>query len=272
MRRTNPYSGTRRRPDRRRARPPVRSRRGEEGRKCVARSAPTRSRKPRAPFTRARLARRAAGFPKGLESARRHPAPAPPVRGGRRPPGSHCAARAGLDRRDLFWRRRPLQGLQAGPETRVLRAEDLRRRGRRRAQRIRGGRLRPQQTVVCAHQGDGESHVVEGVTLARDKERARNVPARAGTRRRAPQSRRADTLPRIRSARQQAVLPAQAPPVEARGCGLGRPAALPEPLRVPTQGEAGRRKMTQDRKGGSPPAHGRRAFPQLDVGFVSPMF
>lgn len=72
----------------------------------------------------------------------------PPARRRGRLPGPHRAQGAGLDRRDLRQRHRPLPRPRPGEEARAVQAEDMHRRRHRRPQGARRRRLRARQAVV----------------------------------------------------------------------------------------------------------------------------
>lgn len=68
------------------------------------------------------------------------------------------------------------------------------------------------------------------------------------------------------------MLVAQALPLALHQHGPREPAVLPEPLRLLLQGQARRREVAQDRKGGPPSAHGRSEVPQVRGVPLSPIW
>lgn len=106
----------------------------------------------------------------------------------------------------------------------------------------------------------------------RDGRTAGGADPRVGLRRGGAQGRRQRPgLPGADGHGEQPLLLAQAVPLEVHGHVDVEPPVVPQLVRLPVQGQAGLREMARDRKGGSPFAAHRGAFPQLDIANPSPV-
>lgn len=182
--------------------------------------------------------------------------------------------------RDLVWidetyvnPHRPASWVRRGEEARAVPPEGLHSGRHRRAQEPGRRGVRPRKAQLGEGAGGARRAYRRGEPgRPRQGEGARRADPRVGLRRGGAQGRRQRPgLPGADGHGEQPLLLAQAVPLEVHGHVDVEPPVVPQLVRLPVQGQAGLREMARDRKGGSPSAAHRGAFPQLDIANPSPV-